>query len=87
MGHYDCRCCGEDYGIDFGHCPKCTHKTVLEAKRRLDKRIEEAKIAWERKIADERQQFISDQTAIERAHYYTLYNNFRPKHLKPIYSC
>ncbi len=84
MAHYDCKNCGASFGIAYGYCNSCTHQSVIEAKKTLEQATEKAKHKWERETADERQKFIAEETAMARAKYHSLYNNFRPKNVQPL---
>ena len=36
MAHYDCKNCGEAYGIDFGFCKKCTPEEYFDLQKRAN---------------------------------------------------
>jgi predicted ATP-dependent serine protease len=79
MAHYDCSDCGASMGVGYGICTACTPQEVLEAGKRLQLAVDDARQEFRKRQQRLEHKFVEEKTRNLKRLYDTLYKANRPK--------
>lgn len=78
MSHYECSNCGEQGGVAWGYCPKCTPRPVRDAATELTRATLNAGANFDNAVRALRNEYVTLKISKAQAEYDRLWNEHCP---------